>query len=163
MANNVGIDKVKEKINNDIELTKKKLKTNSIFSVTVSCLIIILNLSIIGLATWALVELIQGIVSKQFNVSVIILPTMVALFTILLFVFSILITIYKTRTKAYFFKSILEEYQYLIINLREKNITVEEAVEILDEINNKKQDNEKLSTKKVIKNVLGVKDAWKNI
>ncbi len=149
------VEILKNKINQDIKLTKKKMRTSSIFSLLVSCLVMLLNLTIIGLAIWALVVLIQEIIKGEENVNIIILPTIVALFTILLFVFSILTMIYKVRNKSHFFRTILEEYQYLIIKINEKGMEVDEVVNILNDINNRKFEFNKLNAKNIFKTALG--------
>lgn len=149
------IELIKNKIQEDISLTHKKMKINVVFSTFVSFFIMLLNALIIGLSIWALIELVEEIVNKKSEVNVIILPTIVSLFTICLFVFSILISIYKIKSKVFFYKTTLEEYQYLIIKIKEKNIEINEAVDILNEINNKKFEYKKLSYKKLAKKVLG--------
>lgn len=149
------IELIKNKIQEDISLTHKKMKINVVFSTFVSFFIMLLNVSIIGLSIWALIELVKEIVNKKSEVNVIILPTIVALFTICLFIFSILISIYKIKSKVFFYKTVLEEYQYLIIKIKEKNIEINEAVDMLNEINNKKFEYKKLSYKKLAKKVLG--------
>ena len=131
------------------------MRTSSIFSLLVSCLVMLLNLTIIGLAIWALVVLIQEIIKGEENVNIIILPTIVALFTILLFVFSILTMIYKVRNKSHFFRTILEEYQYLIIKINEKGMEVDEVVNILNDINNRKFEFNKLNARNIFKTALG--------
>lgn len=127
----------------------------SIFSILTSSLIMLLNLLIITFALYALVVLIREIIHGSIEGNIIILPTIVALFTILLFVFSILTTIYKVKNKSHFFRTILDEYQYLIIKINEKAMTVDEAVNILNDINNRKFEFNKINTRKLFKTALG--------
>lgn len=149
------LDIIKHKINLEIKTTRKKMILCSFFSILTSSMIMLLNLLIIAFALYALTILIREIISGSIEGTFIILPTIVALFTILLFVFSILTTIYKVKNKSHFFRTILDEYQYLIIKLNEKTMTVDEAVNILNDINNRKYEINKINTKKLFKTALG--------
>lgn len=151
----MNIDILKNKITQDIKITKKKMYTNLFFSLFISLFIMLLNATIIGLAIWALVKLVNEIVLNKTSMHQIIMPTLVAIFTISLFIFSVLIIIYKVKSKVYYYQTVLNEYQFMIIKISEGAIDIQEAVDYINQLNIKKFEFKKLSTKKLLKKVLG--------
>ena len=153
--NIASIERLKTKIKNDIKATKKKLKVNVALSLFVSFFTMLINLVILGLAIWALTELIIKIIDKQFEPITVVMPTIVSVFIIASFIFTLLTAIYKVKSRIFFYQDIVEDYQYLIIKINDQTIDYDEAVIALKEINDRSLEYKKLSNKKLMKKVLG--------
>lgn len=143
-----------------IKIYKVKLKTVSLFASIFSLIIICLSLLIIGLAIWAVIDLVFLIQKgdSKFNSLDLIMPIIVASFTLFLFVISSLQIIYGVKNKSSIYQENSDELQYLILKLRNaKEINEEEAIEIYNKMLEKENKESNLSYKEVFKEILGGK------
>lgn len=159
---------VQRKIEQDIQYTKRKLKINEVFSLIISASIIILNITIIALAVWSIVLLsieiyknndvfIKSILKLSINekINQIIVPLIVAIFTILSFCISLSLLVFNTKSKSQFFEQKSQEIQYLILKLNNKeNANLDEYIDLYNKIMKEELENKKLNYKKIFKKVL---------
>lgn len=159
---------LQQKLELDFQYTKRKLKINEIFSLVISSLIILLNMTIIALAIWSIVLLsieiyknndtfFNSIIKLSINpkVNQIIIPLLVAIFTILSFVISLSLLIYNAKSKSNFFEQKSQEIQYIILKLNNKEDSdIEEYINLYNKVMKVEFENNKINYKKIFKKVL---------
>ncbi|WP_322962087.1 hypothetical protein RRG51_01935 [Mycoplasmopsis cynos] len=146
------VQKLKEKQ----DLHRKKLKIYSILDNVFSFVIILLNVSSIALAIWALVKLV--LISKKEHItnqslSFILLITFVVLL-IISFLLTIFLAIYKHNTKNSEYHKVLNTLNYINDKYKAKKLSDTDLNIILDALWEKISLKQKLTIKKILKKEL---------
>lgn len=156
------IEIIKKNINKEIKNIQTKLNYTRVVSNTISFLTIFLNIVIIGLSIWALTMLIVNLSisnssSNQTSLRDIIMPIVVLLFTIFLFIFSIMINIHVLKSKDEYLQRSYEEYKAIILKINHSSLDqeqIDKIIKIIEAIQKRDFNNQKLSYKEIIKNAL---------
>ncbi|MBN0919038.1 hypothetical protein [[Mycoplasma] gypis] len=113
-------EKLIEYFDAESKKVSKKIKIDVFFQSLFDAIIILINLSIIGIASYAIhlgrqrIESLKeaGQFSEKINEPIVLTIT-VAVFTILIFIFAIIQSIYKSFAKTYTYKKMYESLEYI--------------------------------------------------
>lgn len=149
------INLIKKELKNEIKITSTKLKITNFGLSFISVSISVLNITIICLAIWAIIILSIRIENKDASILEIIMPLIVAIFTIMLFIISIFLSIYNKKSKTLFFQKSANQIQYLILKIKnDPDFDLKEGIEIINTIKKEEVKNNNVDYKKVIKKIL---------
>lgn len=149
------INLIKKELKNEIKITSTKLKITNFGLSFISVSISVLNITIICLAIWAIIILSIRIENKDASILEIIMPLIVAIFTIMLFIISIFLSIYNKKSKTLFFQKSANQIQYLVLKIKnDPDFDLKEGIEIINTIKKEEVKNNNVDYKKVIKKIL---------
>lgn len=153
------------KLNQELQQVRSKLLVNHIGSRAVSYLVISLNLTTIMLSLAAIILLGLEISADNTKLTsnVIIMPLIVASFTILLFGISVSLLVYTSKTKVNLYDQQAQMLQYLILQLNHQDqIDLPAVIAVFNDLQlQEAQQNSKLNYRHLLTSVLEQKHAKK--
>ena len=145
------------KLNYETNQTKKRYLISQVGSKVVSILTILLNLSTIILSLVAIFFLSVEINNNSSNLtnSAIIMPLFVACFTVLLFIISIWLMIYNSKTKVAIYEEEAQIIQYLILKIKyDQSYQLEQLITIINELKLKENQASQINYRKLLTTAL---------